>query len=116
MYFYLFQLEIDPSEKKLFWRQFDEFIDVLAISEQVDKTGDLGDVDPLEQIHLDELPDQAQPQPLLTLAGVERVTVNTNDNTPNGLGRVNGQCQVLMLLEEQFFYIQSYHLLFYLKY
>ena len=59
------------------------------------------DGDLLEEEHLDELPDQAQHQPLLALAGVESVTVDADDNTADSLGRVDGQRQVLVLLHRE---------------
>ena len=46
---------------------------------------DLADGDLLEEIHLDELPDQAQHQPLLALAGVEGVTVDADDDAADSL-------------------------------
>ena len=71
----------------MLWRQLEEVVNVLAWQEEVDEAGYLGDGDLLEEVHLDELPHHAQHQVLLTLAGVERVAVNTNHNTADSLGK-----------------------------
>ena len=81
IFFYLLQLMVDPSEEDLLWRHLHQVSQSLALPEEVDQAGDLADGDLLEQVHLDQLPDQPQHQPLLTLARVESVTVNTNHNT-----------------------------------
>ena len=94
---------VDPSEKELLRGQLDQLTDVLARPEEVHQAWDLGDRDPLEEEHLDELPDQPEHQPLLTLARVECVTVNTNDDTTDGFGRIDGKCQVLVLLKKTLF-------------
>ena len=77
---------VDPSLEKLLWRQLEKLVDVLALHEEVDEAGHLGDCDLLEEVHLDELPDQPQYQPLLALGGVERVTVDPDDDTADSLG------------------------------
>ena len=69
-----------------------------TFSEEVDQTGHLTDGNTFEEIHLDELPHQSQHQPLLALAGVEGVAVDPDDDTADGLGGVDGQGQVLVLL------------------
>ena len=85
-------MKVDPSEEKLLWRQLHQLTDILARPEEVNEAWDLGYGDPLEEEHLDQLPDQPQHQPLLTLARVESVTVNSNDDTTNSFGRVDGKC------------------------
>ena len=71
--------------EKLLWRQLEKLVDVLALHEEVDEAGHLGDCDLLEEVHLDELPHQAEHKPLLPLAGVESVAVNTDHNAPDSL-------------------------------
>ena len=70
----------------------------LTFSEEINQAGHLTDGNTLEEIHLDQLPDQPQHQPLLALAGVEGVAVDADDDTADGLGGVDGQGQVLVLL------------------
>ena len=77
---------VHPAEQNFFRRHLHQVGQSLAVPEQVDQAGDLADGDLLEEIHLDELPHQAQHQPLLALAGVEGVTVDADDDTADGLG------------------------------
>ena len=77
-----------------------------TVSEEVDQAGHLTDGDALEEEHLDELPDQAQHQPFLALAGVESVAVNPDHYAADRLGGVDGQGQVLVLLEQK---LTSHH-------
>ena len=84
---HLLKLVVDPSLEELLWRQLEQVVYVLAWQEEVDEAGHLGDGDLLEEVHLDQLPHNAQHQVLLTLAGVEGVAVNTNHNTANSLGK-----------------------------
>ena len=83
---YFLQLMVHPAEQNFFRRHLHQVGQGLAVLEQVDQAGDLADGDLLEEIHLDELPDQAQHQPLLALAGVEGVTVDADDDAADGLG------------------------------
>ena len=92
-------MKVDPSEEKLLWRQLHQLTNILAWPEEVNKAWDLGYGDPFEEEHLDELPDHPEQQPLLTLLGVNVVSIYSHHNTPNGLCGVDGQSQVLMLLK-----------------
>ena len=91
---------VDPAQKNFLRRHLHQVSQSLVVPQEVDQPRDLADGDLLEEIHLDELPDQAQHQPLLALAGVQGVTVDPDDNTANSLGGVDGQRQVLVLLGE----------------
>ena len=77
---------VDPPEEDFLRRHLHQVGQRLALPQEVDQAGDLADGDLLEEIHLDELPHQAQHQPLLALAGVEAVTVDTDDDTADRLG------------------------------
>ena len=77
---------VDPAQKDFLRRHLHQVGQRLALPQEVDQAGDLADGDLLEEIHLDELPDQPQHQPLLALAGVEGVTVDADDDTADGLG------------------------------
>ena len=46
----------------------------------------MSDADLLEEVELDELPDEAEHQPLLALARVEGVAVNPDHHTTDCLG------------------------------
>ena len=89
---------VDPAQKNFLRRHLHQVGQSLAVPEEVDQARDLADGDLLEEIHLDQLPDQAKHQPLLALAGVQGVTVDPDDDTADGLGGVDGQGQVLVLL------------------
>ena len=104
---YLLQLEVCPSEKQLLGGQFHQFADILPWSEEVDEARHVGHGDPLEEVHLDELPHQPQHQPLLPLARVEGVTVDADHHAADGLGRVDGQGQVLVLLQDAKIYYST---------
>ena len=56
--------------------------------------------DLLEQVHLDQLPDEPKDEPLLVGLRVEVVAVHADDDAPDGAGGVAGQGQVLVLLED----------------
>lgn len=64
---HLFKLMIHPSNQQLFRGQLHQFLYVLPLLQEVDEPGHCCDGDLLEQVHLDELPQQSQDQPFLTL-------------------------------------------------
>ena len=118
---------IHPSNQQLFRGQFHQLLYVLPLLQEVDEPRHCGDGDLLEQVHLDELPQQAQYQPFLTLhiilsyhavqiilifylARVKSVTVTPNNHTPYSLGRGYTQGQVLMLLHRIYYsYVTQHH-------
>ena len=77
---------VDPSEQNLLRRHLHEVLESLPGPQEVDEPRHLADGDLLEEVHLDQLPHQAQHQPLLALAGVESVTVDPDDDTADSLG------------------------------
>ena len=107
MFFYLFKLVVDPSHEQLFRRQLEEIVDILALHQEVDEPRHVVQVDLLEERHLDELPHHPQHQVLLPLAGVEGVTVDADHHAADGLGRVDGQGQVLVLLQDAKIYYST---------
>ena len=77
---------VDPAEQNFFRGHLHQVGQSLALPQEVDQAGHLADGDLLEEIHLDQLPDQPQHQPFLALAGVESVTVDPDDDTADSLG------------------------------
>ena len=118
---------IHPSNQQLFRGQLHQLLYVLPLLQEVDEPRHCGDGDLLEQVHLDELPQQAQYQPFLTLhiilsyhtvqiilifylTRVKSVTVTPNNHTPYSLGRGYTQGQVLMLLHRIYYSnVTQYH-------
>ena len=98
---------VDPSQQNLLWRHLHEVLERLPGPQEVDQPRHLADGDLLEEVHLDELPHQPQHQPLLPLAGVEGVAVYADDHAADGLGRVDGQGQVLVLLQDAKIYYST---------
>ena len=89
------QLVVDPPQQHRLGRQLHQVLHLLPGHQQVGQAGALVQADLVEQAYPDDLPQEAQDQVLLALDQV--VGVDVDHVAADGLGRVEGEGQVLHL-------------------
>ena len=91
-------MEIDPSHQKLFRSQFHQILQSFSIAQERNETREELNFHLIKEVDGDDLPNNAQNDVSFLL--LNDVRVHVDDIDTDGAGRIDGQIQIFVSLED----------------